>query len=78
MFCNFCEKFENSKWPPEGLPYTNNCPCGTLNNHDVERVQVTKFLGVIIDKKLTWKYHLAHMSGKINKNISLSIKERNL
>ena len=51
---------------------------GTLNNHDVERVQVTKFLGVIIDKKLTWKYHLAHMSDKINKNISLSIKERNL
>ena len=45
-----------------------------INNHDVERVQTTKFLGVIIDEKLTWKYHIAHISGKINKNISVIYK----
>ena len=45
-----------------------------INNPDVKRVQVTKFYGVIIDEKLTWKYHSAHISGKINKNISVIYK----
>ena len=53
------------------MVFTNKILLGdakiVINNHDVERVQTTKFLGVIIDEKLTWKYHIAHISGKINK-----------
>ena len=60
------------------MVFTNKILLGdakiVINNHDVERVQTTKFLGVIIDEKLTWKYHIAHISGKINKNISVIYK----
>ena len=60
------------------MVFTNKILLGdakiVINNHDDERVQVTKFLGVIIDEKLKWKYHVAHISGKINKIYQLSIK----
>ena len=48
------------------------------NSLDVERVQLTKFLGVIIDEKLTRKYHIAHITGKINKNISITYKVKKI
>ena len=47
------------------------CTKIVINNPDLERAQMTKFYGVTIDEKLTWKYHTAHISGKINKNISV-------
>ena len=62
------------------MVFTNEILLGdakiVINIHDVERVQVTKFLGVIIDHKLKWKYHTAHISGKINKNISVIYKAK--
>ena len=58
------------------MVFTNKISLGdaniVINNHDVERVQMTKFLAVIIDKKSTWKYHIAHISCKINKVYQLS------
>ena len=38
----------------------------------------TKFLGVIIDCQLTWKYHINYISGKIEKSLSIIIKARKL
>ena len=39
--------------------------------------QKTKFLGVMIGKKLTWKDHIALTSGKISRGIGMTIKARN-
>ena len=42
----------------------------------IERVTQTKFLGVIIDEKLTWRNHVNHISTKIAKDIGIMIKAR--
>ena len=30
----------------------------TINNSVIEKVQLTKFLGVFIDEKLQWSFHI--------------------
>ena len=45
-----------------------------IENQDIEHTCKTKFLGVIIDQKLTWKPHMALMSGKIARGIGMIIK----
>ena len=42
----------------------------------IERVTQTKFLGVIIDEKLTWRNHVNYISTKIAKGIGILIKTR--
>ena len=42
-----------------------------LNEIEIEAVQETTFLGVIIDHKLTWKPHVKHISNKISKSIAI-------
>jgi len=42
-----------------------------IDNYTIERVDVTKFLGVYIDDKLNWHEHIAHVKRKIS--ISLSV-----
>ena len=42
-----------------------------LNNVEIPRVEKTKFLGVIIDSKLTWKFHIQELEKKISKNIGI-------
>ena len=42
----------------------------------IERVTQTKFLGVIIDEKLTWRNHVNHISTKTAKGIGILIKAR--
>jgi hypothetical protein len=37
----------------------------------IEKVYQTKFLGVILDKDLSWKPHIAYVKGKISKNIGI-------
>ena len=44
----------------------------------IEQVQTTKFLGVIIDCNLTWKYHVNYVCSKISKNIGIIIKSRKI
>ena len=44
-----------------------------INIPDVEGVQVATFLGVIVDEKLTWIYHRAHINGKVNECIYISV-----
>ena len=35
-----------------------------------------KFIGIIIDNKLSWKYLIDHISGKIARGIGMIIKAR--
>ena len=39
----------------------------TIENNDIERVSNTKFLGVMIDEKLTWKQHISNLKVKLSK-----------
>ena len=45
-----------------------------LDNVSLERVNSTKFLGVIIDKNLTWKNHIDAISKTISRNIGMLTK----
>ena len=42
----------------------------------IERVNHTKFLGVIIDENLTWKAHIQYISNKLAKSIGILNKAR--
>ena len=43
----------------------------TVNNQTINEVPEIKFLGVILDNRLTWNAHIKHISSKISKSISL-------
>ena len=47
-----------------------------INNEPLNLVQKTKFLGVIIDSQLTWRYHIAHVANKISKSIGIISKAK--
>ena len=47
-----------------------------IERHIIERVTQTKFIGVIMDEKLTWRNHVNHISTKIAKGIGILIKAR--
>ena len=44
----------------------------------IERVTVTKFLGVFLDEKLKWTAHLNHISNKISKGLGIIGRVRNI
>ena len=44
----------------------------------IEQVHQTKFLGMIIDKNLTWRFHVDHVCSKISKNIGIWAKCRKI
>ena len=43
----------------------------------INRVQVTKFLGVMIDEALNWKSHILYIKTKLSKNIAILYKTKN-
>ena len=45
-----------------------------LDDVSLERVNSTKFLGVIIDENLTWKHHIDAISKTISRNIGMLTK----
>ena len=47
-----------------------------IDGQAIDEVQKTKFLGIIIDNKLTWKWHIDHIAGKISRGIGMIIKAR--
>lgn len=49
-----------------------------IDGQEIECVSQTKFLGVIIDNKLSWKFHMDHISSKISKGIGILIRARQL
>jgi len=48
----------------------------TLNNNHITKVTNTKFLGVIIDDKLTWKDHIKYTSARVSRGIGILHKAR--
>lgn len=42
-----------------------------IENCPLHKVHQTKFLGVILDSKLSWKPHVAYIKGKISKSIGI-------
>ena len=46
----------------------------TLDNIPVQQVEVTKFLGVLLDQHLSWKYHINHDAKKVSKTIGIISK----
>ena len=47
-----------------------------IDGNKIDSVEQTKFLGVIIDKHLNWKNHIALVSGKVARGIGILIKAR--
>ena len=45
-----------------------------INKFPIERVFVTKFLGVLIDEKLTWKEHINFVITKIKRSMAMLFK----
>ena len=50
--------------------------CSYINNVSIERVYVTKFLGVQIDSQLNWKNHIEYTCKKLCKCIGILPKAR--
>jgi hypothetical protein len=49
-----------------------------MNNCKINRVHVTKFLGVMMDENLNWKEHISYVKTKISKNIAVLYRARKL
>ena len=47
-----------------------------IGGQPIEKVEYTKFLGVILDHKITWKKHINYISSKIAKGIGIIKKVR--
>ena len=55
---------------------TMSIPDITIDNQPIDKVEKTKFLGVFIDSKLSWKNHICLVAGKLSKSIGMIIKAR--
>ena len=49
-----------------------------INGVPIERVRNTKFLGVIVDEKLSWSNHIDYVASKIAKNIGIICRVRKI
>ena len=45
-----------------------------IDNQQINQVQETSFLGVILDENLSWKSHISHISSKIAKYIGIILR----
>ena len=54
----------------------SHLPTLKINNHDIERVNTMKFLGVLSDDNLSWKEHIKYLENKIAKNIGLMYRAK--
>ena len=45
-----------------------------INKVTINRVEATKFLGVLIDDKLTWKHHISLLKSKLSKCCAVMYK----
>ena len=43
----------------------------TVKGHTITEIKETKFLGIMLDNKLTWNAHIDHISKKVSKSVSL-------
>ena len=50
-------------------PYSDFMPILRINGQKIPQVQSTKFLGVIIDDKLSWEDHVTHLENKLKSSL---------
>ena len=50
----------------------------SLNQKEIERVEVIKFLGVFLDNNLTWKHHINEKAKQISKTVGNMSKLKNI
>ena len=48
-----------------------------INNYNIKRIPLTKFLGVLLIENPSWKNHIKYTENKISKNIGILYKARN-
>ena len=48
----------------------------SIDGNNINSIDQTKFLGVIIDKQLNWKKHISYVTGKVARGIGIIIKAR--
>ena len=58
----------------QNLVQDTTCTKITMNGETLEQVRQIKFLGVIINDKLTWDDHNQHVHSKICKNLGILYK----
>ena len=46
----------------------------TINNAEIPKVTVTKFLGIVIDDRLNWKPHIQSVKCKLSSILSIMYK----
>ena len=56
----------------------NELPMLYIDNFEIVRKSVTKFLGIFIDENLTWKNHIEYVSNKVPKSIGIICKSKNI
>ena len=62
-------------WSPRKAKLEDLGPI-TLNGQEIDRVTETKFLGIILDKSLSWKPHIYYVRNKISKAAGILKKLR--
>ena len=50
----------------------------SIENRDNERVYKTKFICLVIDSKLNWRYYIDYIADRISKNIGAIVKVKNI
>ena len=50
----------------------------SIKNHCIDKVDVTKFLGVLIDEKLNWKQHINMVRSKLSKTFSVIARSKKI
>ena len=52
----------------------NDLPMLYIDNFEIVRGSVTRFLSIFIDENLKWKYHIEHVCNKVFKSIRIMYK----
>ena len=63
--------FSNKKLGTENLDLT-------INSIPIDSQETARFLGVLVDNKLSWKKHIAALSKKLNQNVGILIKVKGI
>ena len=50
----------------------------TMRNQPIERKNVAKFLGILIDEKLTWKQHINTIQAKLSRNCGIMFRMKGI
>jgi hypothetical protein len=60
------------------LPNVYKTLCISIDGYKLEQVAHTKFLGVYVDEKLTWKKHIDYIAMKISRGLGMLGRVRNI